>query len=315
MAVPPPAQRVDRVRVAFVVRVAFADLVAFLVAFFAPAFLAPAFLAPAFRAPALRAPAVRAPDFAAGLRRLRRLAGGRLLRRRLAGAPGGGDVGDSPLEPLDIGLGGEAEAGHLLANLGADGIDEALTVAAAAVDQLVDDGLGLFRLHLAGPHEVADQILGPRLGHRREGHAGVEEALKEIVLRHGGNDTTAPVRVHGRGPGTVDSRPPAPDTVRGGAAPPRRQPGLAAASRHVADHRRLRGGVLLLATDAVRGHGQRRPVRPALRGHPLRGPGEPPADKSRGRGHLQPGRHQRLQHRPRDKRRRSIPARTSGSQS
>jgi hypothetical protein len=64
-----------------------------------------------------------------------------------------------------------------LPDLGADGVDETLAVAAAAVDQLVDDGLGLFRLHLARAHQIADEFFGPGLRHRREGHTRVEQAL------------------------------------------------------------------------------------------------------------------------------------------
>jgi hypothetical protein len=73
-----------------------------------------------------------------------------------------------------------------LPDLGADRIYEPLAVAAAPVDELVDDGLGLFRLHLARTHQVADEVLGPGLRHRGEGHAGVEQALQQIVLSHGG---------------------------------------------------------------------------------------------------------------------------------
>ena len=44
--------------------------------------------------------------------------------------------------------------------------------------------LRLLGLDRAGSHQVADQLLGPGLRERGEGHPGVEEAREQIVLGH-----------------------------------------------------------------------------------------------------------------------------------
>ena len=66
----------------------------------------------------------------------------------------------------------------------AHGLEQLLAVLPAALDQLGDRVAGLVGLHLAGLHQVLHQRLGPALGEGREGQAGVDVALEEVVLGH-----------------------------------------------------------------------------------------------------------------------------------
>ena len=75
---------------------------------------------------------------------------------------------------------------ELCTHLGAYLFDEPLGVAAASLDQVVHEGLGLFGLHLAGENQVSHQRLGSLLRHLRELQTGVEIPLEEVVLRHCG---------------------------------------------------------------------------------------------------------------------------------
>ena len=137
----------------------------------------------------------------------RRLLGGRLLRGRLLGrrllgrgllrpgpswpspsSAGRGRRADHRRDPLldavEVGLGGDAEAGDLLAHLGADRLEQLLAVLAAALEQVGDRVAGLVRLHLADLHQVLHQLLRPGLGEGREGEPGVDVALQHVVLSH-----------------------------------------------------------------------------------------------------------------------------------